>query len=84
MNYRGIGVVAFLTAVMGLAVAVVSLLPHLPPHQPIPSSADLLVPVSLAFLAISALASMAGATLRAQAAEIAELRRQLADRQGGH
>jgi len=80
MSLKGFQAVTFLAIGMGMAVSYVAMqqasfrITHALP--PPPESA--LVPVALAFLAIGAVAGMAGAALKAQATRIADLERRIA------
>jgi hypothetical protein len=83
MDLKGFRVIGFLALAMGLVVASMAMMQSLA-RLTLPAiprfTTDALVPVSLAFLAIGALARAAYTTFKGQAEQIANLERRLAER----
>jgi hypothetical protein len=83
MGLKGFRVISFFALAMGLLVASIAVLQslvRLASPGTSTSTTDSLVPVSLAFIAIGMLAGIAYTTFKAQAEQIANLERRLAER----
>jgi biopolymer transport protein ExbB/TolQ len=83
MGLKGFRLISFFATAMGLLVASIATmqaLARLASPSSRPPISDALVPVALAFVAIGMLAGMAYTTLKAQAEQIANLERKLAER----